>query len=75
MPEQDLGFTNKETKAGDVIIYHHKKQAAILRNVRAWKMLIDIQSSSFQQQQLLARLTGHYKRGNEKKAKSHPRNK
>ena len=75
MSTQDLGFTYKETKAGDVIIYHHQKQATILRGARAQKMIIDLEASSFEkQQQLMARLTGNYKRGNEKKAKSHPRN-
>lgn len=75
MSIQDLGFTFKETKAGDIIIYHHGKQAAILRGARAQKMLGDLDASSFEhQQQLMARLTGNYKRGNERKAKSHPRN-
>lgn len=75
MTEQDLGFSFKETKAGDIIIYHHGKQATILRGARAAKMRADLEASSFhEQQQLLARLTGNYKRGNEKKAKKHPRN-
>ena len=50
---QDLGFTLKETKAGDVIIYHHGKQATILRGSRAQKILMDLESLSFEQQQQL----------------------
>ena len=75
MATQDLGFTFQETKAGDLIIYHHGKQATILRGTRAQQMLTDLESSTFEEeQQLMARLTGNYKRGNEKVAESHPRN-
>lgn len=74
-PKQDLGFVFKETKAGDIIIYHHGKQATILRGARAEKTRKGLEASSFQQQQqLLARVTGNYKRGNEKKAKKHRKN-
>lgn len=74
-PEQDLGFAFKETKAGDIIIHRHGKQVTILRGARAEKIRKGLEGSSFQeQQQLLARVTGNYKRGNERKAKKHQRN-
>ena len=73
--DQDLGFSFKETKAGDIIIYHHGKQATILRGDRAKRARADLDDLSFdEQQQLMARITGNYKRGNERKAKRHPRN-
>ena len=73
--EQDLGFSFKETKAGDIIIYHHGKQATILRGNRAEKTRGDLEASPFdEQQQIMARITGNYKRGNERKAKRHQRN-
>jgi hypothetical protein len=46
-----------------------------LRGAAARDFLAEIDSVSFaQQQQLMARLTGNYKRGNERRAASHPRN-
>lgn len=76
MAHQDLGFTFNKTKAGSVIIFHHGKQVTILRGTRAQKAVADLESLSFgEQQQRMARLTGNYKRGNERKARSHLKNK
>lgn len=57
------------TKAGVVFIRHHGKQAAELRGKAAQTFLAKIQRASFgEQQQLMARATGNYKRGNERLA-------
>ena len=73
---QDLGFTFIETKKKEIIINHYGKKATTLRNYRAMEFKENIDTSTFdEQQQLMARLTGNYKRGNERLAKKHPRNK
>ena len=65
---EDLGFTFRETKKGEIVIHHHGKQASILRGFRAQKVKEELNSSMFgEQQQLMARLTGNYKHGNERK--------
>jgi hypothetical protein len=72
---QDLGFTFLETKKGEVLIKHHGKRATTLRGYKARAFLEDIECLTFdEQQQMMARLTGNYKRGNERVAKNHPRN-
>jgi len=73
--ENDLGFTFRETKNGEIIISHHGKRVTILRSNQAakFKKRIDVVTFSEQQQQM-ARLTGNYKRGNERLAKKHTRN-
>lgn len=53
-------------------ILHHGKQAAILRGRRADDFLDDV--SLDDGQLIMARLTGNYRRGNERAARSHPRN-
>ena len=73
---EDLRFTFIETKTGEIIIHHFGRKAITLRSDRAIKFLQDSNVSTIKdQQQLMARLTGNYKRGNEKFAKKHPRNK
>ncbi len=58
------GFTYSARKSGDVVISHHGRQAAVLRGKRARKFLADIAGKD--EQQLMARLTGNSKRGNER---------
>jgi len=70
----DLGFTFKQTGT-DFHIFHRGKKATTLRGNRAAEFQLDICELSFsEQQQLMARLTGNYKHGNERVAKHHPRN-
>lgn len=59
-------------KNGEVVIYHLGEQAATLRGRKAEQFLVDIEDGN--EQQLMARLTGNYKRGNERQAREHPRN-
>lgn len=58
-----------------VVIYHGDRLATTLRGAQATKFLSKAEAASEQaQQQLMARVTGNYKHGNERQAQSHPRN-
>lgn len=56
----------------DVVITHHGRVATILRGHRAAGFLEDVESAD--PQELMARVTGNYRRGNERLARNHPRN-
>ncbi|MBC7878255.1 MAG: hypothetical protein H7Y59_13885 [Anaerolineales bacterium] len=63
---QQEPFTFRETKDGKVFIYWHGKQIMILKDKAAAKFLANITNTDPQQVQLLmARVTGHFKHGNE----------
>lgn len=62
------GFTWEERSNGDVVIRHHGRHAAILRGVKARAFLANVGNGD--DQQLMARLTGNYKRGNERQPRS-----
>ncbi len=66
------GFDWHEQSNGDVVITHHGKTATTLRGRRAAEFIEEIGEGDGQD--LMARLTGNYKRGNERKARNHPRN-
>lgn len=65
------GFTYL-LRGADVVISHHGRPAATLRGRRAAEFLTDVESGD--PQELMARLTGNYRRGNERLARQHPRN-
>ena len=70
--KEDLGFTFSTHKNGDIVIFHHGKAATRFRGKDAIKYINQLELSSFNAQQLLmAKLTGNYKRGNERSAKKH----
>ena len=74
-PQEDLGFTYRARKSGDVEVLHKGLLAASLRGIAAQDFLSEVESSTFSEgQQLMARLTGNYRHGNERAAKNHPRN-
>lgn len=56
----------------EVLITHHGRAAATLRGARAEAFLRELGSTDAQQ--LMARYTGNYRRGNERTAKDHQRN-
>ena len=61
------GFTFQETKGGLVTIWHHGRQAAQLKGNQATKFMAFSESASEDElQHRMARLTGNYKRGNER---------
>ena len=71
----DLGFTFRATKNGEVFVHHRGKLATTLRGGAAAEFLADINGADpGEQQQIMARATGNYRRGNERLAKNHPRN-
>ncbi len=59
-------------RGDDVIITHHGKPATTLRGAKAATFLEDVEHGGAQE--LMARLTGNYRRGNERQARLHPRN-
>ena len=70
----DLGFTYIKRNE-EYHILHHGQKATVLRGHRAKDFKEEIDSlSENEMQQLMARLTGNYKHGNERVAKNHPRN-
>lgn len=66
------GFTYRVRKNGDVEMLHHGRPAGVLRGAKAARFLIDVQDED--PQELMARLTGNYRHGNERAARHHPRN-
>ncbi len=73
--QADLGFQYTETRNNDVMIDHHGQLATILRGAKASAFISKMNQLDFgDQQQWMARITGNYKRGNERTAKSHPKN-
>lgn len=66
------GFEWSRTGNGDVVISHNGKVATTLRGERAAQFVAEAEMGD--EQELMARLTGNYKRGNERQAKNHPRN-
>lgn len=65
------GFEYRE-RGDAVVITHHGRPATTLRGRRAADFLDDVESED--PQELMARLTGNYRRGNERQARNHPRN-
>ena len=71
----DLGFVHRVTNYGNVLISHKGKLATTLRGSKAITFIEEMNALSFfEQQQLMARVTGNYKRGNERLSRNHPRN-
>jgi hypothetical protein len=65
------GFEYSVRGDGSVVITHLGRRATILRGARAEEFLAEVESDP---QGAMARWTGNYKRGNERTAKQHPRN-
>ena len=66
------GFSWSRRKNGDVVISPHGRLAATIRGQRADDFVAEVETTDGQE--LMARLTGNYKRGNERVARSHARN-
>jgi hypothetical protein len=66
------GFEFTARRDGSVTITHRGRTATVLRADRAAEFLIEIEAGD--PQEIMARWTGNYKRGNERLAKRHPRN-
>ena len=59
------GFEYVVRKSGDVVISHHGREASVLRGNAAAQFLARVATGD--PQQLMARATGHYKHGNERR--------
>ncbi len=66
------GFVYSVRKSGDVVITHEGRAAGVLRGRVAERFLEDVTKRD--PQQVMARVTGQYRHGNERVAKQHHRN-
>ncbi|MGI8686793.1 MAG: hypothetical protein ACR2MO_17165 [Acidimicrobiales bacterium] len=64
MSAGDLGFEHEVRKSGDVVIRRHGVAATTLRGQAAQRFLRAVEQGD--PQQVMARVTGNYKRGNER---------
>lgn len=65
------GFSYSERGDGSVVVAHHGRHATTLRGDRAAQFLAEVDADP---QGVMARWTGNYRRGNERTARDHPRN-
>lgn len=72
MSTEPSEFAYVVRKSGAVQITHRGRVATTLRGPAAERFLVDVAEGD--RQQLMARVTRNYKRGNERLAKGHPRN-
>ena len=71
----NLGFEYKTFKNGEVEIRRFGKRIAVLRKTEAEDFLDAIEHCTDGEIQMeMARITGNYKHGNERRAADHPRN-
>ncbi len=66
-----LGFAYVQ-RGEQVVITHHGRAATTLRGPRAAEFLDEVAAGD--DQEVMARWTGNYRRGNERQARQHPRN-
>ena len=71
MADRPSGF-EYELVGNDVVISHGGRRATTLRSATADRFLTDLQGHDAQE--LMARVTGNYKHGNERTTRNHPRN-
>lgn len=79
MGARPTGFSYRVRGGGsdaEVAIDHHGRPAAMLRGRRAAEFLDTVSDDGDEpaDQELMARLTGNYRHGNERTAREHPRN-
>ncbi len=73
--DPDLGFSYRANRSGDLEISREGRIVTRLRGKAADRALVRLEAADFpQQQQIMARLTGNYRRGNERQAGQHNRN-
>jgi hypothetical protein len=69
------GFTWEQRADGTVVISHHGRLATHLRDDAAREFVADVGGvDEAEAQEIMARVTGNYRRGNERIGKNHPRN-
>lgn len=72
MSNTSKGFAYDAHASGEVQITHHGRPAGNLRGEKAVRFLAEVENGD--PQELMARITDNHKRGNERTAKQHPRN-
>jgi hypothetical protein len=69
------GFEYTIRGNGEVVLTHHGRAAGILRGARAEEFIAAVERAGEREaQEIMARYTGNYRRGNERLARRHPRN-
>lgn len=69
-----LGFSYHLRKSGELQILRQGREVGLLRGAQAAALLAKLRSATGDEaQQLMAKATGNYKRGNEGSARQHPR--
>jgi hypothetical protein len=64
-----------DVRGAEVVITHRGRRATVLRGEAAARFLDDVEAGDDAgAQALMARVTGNYRRGNERTARNHPRN-
>ncbi|MGB2567975.1 hypothetical protein ACPFP2_05920 [Micromonospora citrea] len=71
MGQDARGFAYVRRADGSVVITHHGRAAGTLRGGRAAEFLAEVDEDP---QLVMARWTGNYRRGNERTARQHLRN-
>ncbi|MEE1937993.1 hypothetical protein V1L54_00925 [Streptomyces sp. TRM 70361] len=66
------GFAYRRHRDGTVTVTHHGRPAGTLRGEHARRFLAE--AAAGDPQQVMARRTGNHRRGNERTARDHPRN-
>ncbi|MEI5989657.1 hypothetical protein [Enterococcus crotali] len=68
-------FSWQVNKDHKLFVFYHGKQVMIVKGIDAQNLAEDLQSASEKEQQsILARITGNFKRGNERLAKRSSKN-
>jgi len=62
------GFTFEIRKSGDVVIRHFGRLATVLRGKQAQRFVSEFEAGDVDLQARMARLTGNYKHGNERRS-------
>jgi len=69
---EDLGFAYRVRRSGEVVVERDHTVVATLRGRAAERFIRDVEAGD--PQQVMTRVTGQYRRGTERAAKAHPRN-
>lgn len=69
-PLEDAPFDFRKYKNGNVSVFWKNKEVTILKGGNAQKFLSDVEGASeYEQQLVMAKITGNFKRGNEREGK------
>lgn len=69
-PLEDLSFSYRQYKNGNVSVFYFDKEVTMLKGNEAQKFIVRIEGTSeIEAQMMMAKITGNFKRGNEREAK------